>query len=123
MPAIRDSFPGVEAVRINLTFDDPEKVGKPQPKQLTFGPEQKAFFDIACPFRECVRGGFDLGPAVRDVVRAQATSAHGERVCQGWENPERFGERRCWLRARYKIQIEYGNTTFAPTFAFAPTAG
>src|SRR5262249_24104390 len=63
-PAIRDAFPGVEAVRINLTFDDPEKVGNPQPKQLKFGPEQRALFHIACPFRECVRGGFDLGPVV-----------------------------------------------------------
>jgi len=122
-PAIRNVFPGVEAVRINLTFDDLEKIGNPQPKQLTFGPEQKAFFHIACPFRECVRGGFDLGPEVLDVVRAQATLARGEQVCQGWENPERFGEHRCWLRARYEIQIKYGNTTFAPTLAFVPIAG
>ena len=122
-PAIRDAFPGVETVRINVTFDDSEKVGNPQPKQLTLGPEQKAFFDFACPFRECVRGGFDLSPAVRDVVRSQATSARGERVCQGWENPERFGKRRCWLRAQYEIRIKYGNATFAPTLAFVPIAG
>jgi hypothetical protein len=87
---------------------------------LTYGLELKALFHIACPFRECVTGGFYLDPAVRDVVRAQATSASGERVCQGWENLERVGKHRCWLKARYEIQIKYGNTTFAPsTIAFA----
>jgi len=120
-PAIRDAFPGVETVRISLTFEDPDKRGDPQAKQLKFGPGQKAFFHIPCPFRECVRGGFDLDAAVRDTVRAQATSARGEQDCQGWQDPERIGKRRCWLKARYEIQIEYGSMTLAPsTVVFAP---
>lgn len=122
-PAIRDVFPGVEAVRIDLAFENPDRLGNPNPMRLKFGPDQKAFFLIDCLFWECVRGGFDLGSAVRDAVRAQATSARGERVCQGWKNVEQVGEHRCWLRARYEIQIKYGNTTFAPTFAFAPITG
>jgi len=120
-PAIRDVFPGVEAVRINLTFKDPDGLADPKPMRLKFGPEQKAFFHLDCLFWECVRGGFDLGPAVRDAVRAQARSARGEQDCQGWQDPERIGKHRCWLKARYEIQIEYGSTTLAPsTLQFAP---
>jgi hypothetical protein len=120
-PAIRDVFPCVKVVRIDLTFKHPDGFGDPKPMRLMFGPEQKAFFRIDCLFWECVRGGFDLGSAVRDAVRAQATSARGEQTCQGWQDPERIGKHRCWLVARYEIQIKYGSTTLAPsTFAFAP---
>jgi hypothetical protein len=121
-PAIRGAFPGVKAVRINLTFEDPDKLGDPQPKQFKFGPDQKAFFYIPCAFRECVRGGFDLDAAVRDAVRTQTASVRGEQDCQGWQDPERVDQHRCWLKARYEIEIEYGGTTTvtASTLAFAP---
>jgi len=121
-PAIRDVFPGVEAVRINLTFKAPEGLGDPQPKRLRFGPEQKAFFHIPCPFRECVTGGFNLDAAVRDAVRAPTASVRGEQDCQGWQDPERIGKNRCRLKARYDIEVEYGGSTTStvPTLAFAP---
>ena len=121
-PTIRDAFPGVEAVRINLTFEDRDKLGNPLSKQLKFGPAQKAFFHIPCPFRECVRGGFDLDAAVRGAVRARAVSVFAEQNCQGWQNPESVSKHRCLLKARYEIGIEYGGTTTvtASTLAFAP---
>jgi hypothetical protein len=121
-PSINDLFPGVKAVRINLTFEDPDKRGDPQPKQLTFGPAHKAYFHIPCPFWECVGGGIDLDTAVRDAVRTRTASVRGEQSCQGWQDPERIGKHRCWLKTRYEIRIEYGNATLAPTFAFAPIA-
>jgi hypothetical protein len=121
-PSISELLPSVKAVRINLTFEDPNRPGKQTPKQLTFRPEQKAFFHIPCLFRKCVGGGFDLAPVVRGAMRAHAVSVFGEQKCQGWQQSERIGMHRCWLKARYDIQIEYGGATTVTAWTLALAA-
>jgi hypothetical protein len=107
-PTIRERFPAVKAIRIDVTFEDPDhfEAVPARPWALRFTPDHKAFFDEKCPFRECVEGGFDFSSAIREAIDTAQATATGILRCQGWQDRERIGAHRCLLAAHYTIQIE-----------------
>ncbi len=105
---IAAEYPGVRSIRIAVRFKDADGQCDPEPQTRTYSPGMKAFFEIRCPFRECVLGGFDFGGAVAVAVRQRQSKASGEAACSGWQDRERINKHACMLKASYEIDITYG---------------
>ena len=72
-PALRQVFPEVGHLRIELSFDD-VIAHRPSPQQHTLFPAAAAFFRFVCPCTDC-DGDFDLKPAVTALLK-NATCAN-----------------------------------------------
>jgi hypothetical protein len=106
-PLIKDRFPILASLSMHMTFEEPDWGGNPSPKQETFGPKSKAFFEIECPYYECISGGFNLSSAVIKLVNTRGTESSGTIICQGWQDRERINKHRCLLKMKYKITATY----------------
>jgi hypothetical protein len=108
--ALRDTFPHVGTVRIELNFDD-RSGNAPSPQQHTLYPSARAFFRFACPCAEC-DGDFDLAPAVTALLndtsrsrRAADRSARGQLQCEGIRARDRATSRPCPVVLDYRLTI------------------
>jgi hypothetical protein len=105
---LRERFPDVEQVVLEVTFTDSRRMGTYSPQMHSFYPGAKAFFEIACPRTLCVDGGFDLDA----IVEAMLSRTHGTEIgtleCDGWLDPLHTSSARCLLRMRYRLQGCYG---------------
>ena len=106
-PLIKEKFPVLSSLSIDMTFEEPDWGNNPSSRSQGFGPESKAFFDIACPYVECVSDGFRLSGAVSSLVDSGATESSGTISCQGWQDRERINKHRCLLKMNYKITAIY----------------
>lgn len=106
-PLIKDRFPKIVSISIDMTFQEPDWGENPNPTKQTYGPDSKAFFNIECPHYECVSGGFDLTVAVSKLMESGATESSGTIICQGWQDRERINKHRCLLKMGFKITATY----------------
>ncbi len=106
-PTIQDEFPEVTHIRIDLKFEDFDERKGPEPSQLNYSPQSRAFFELRCPYRECVMGGFDFSAPVRQAVRDRLPNRKGTEECQGWQDRERIRKHGCYLKAHYEVHIQY----------------
>jgi hypothetical protein len=104
---IKDKFPMLASLSIDMAFEEPDWGGNPSPRQESFGPESKAFFEVECPYIECISGGFNLSNAVSKLVNNRLNETSGTIICQGWQDQERVGQHRCLLKMKYKITATY----------------
>lgn len=85
-PALSQCFPGVQQLRIELVFSDPETNAPPPSPQLhTLFIAAPAFFRFSCPCADC-DGEFDLTDAVTALVAGLERRKHrasGNMSCQG----------------------------------------
>ena len=84
---LRNLFPEIEELRIELVFRDPAARAPPSPQLHTLYSAATAFFRFACPCADC-DGDFDLTDAVTTLVansagRKRASSISGQLSCQG----------------------------------------
>src|SRR5271155_61957 len=84
---LRDTFPSVGQLHIELIFGDHGLRTPPSPQLHTLYPAAAAFFRFMCPCAEC-DGEFDLTEAVTElvngsVVRKRAASSSGKLSCGG----------------------------------------
>lgn len=103
--SVRERFPKVEQVVLEMVFTDPRKLVKHSPQMHSFSPSAKAFFAIACPRTLCLGGGFDLDSIVVAMLDGGATASIGTLECQGWLAPARGENARCLLQMHYRIQL------------------
>jgi len=106
-PHIKDRYPQLASLTLDMSFKEPGWGGDPPPQQRAYGPDNKAFFEMECPHRECVAGGFDLSAAVSEVVTNGETRAAGKLVCQGWQDREHINKDQCHLQMNYRITATY----------------
>ena len=106
-PMIKDEFSEVAHIRISLTFKDFDERKGPVPRELNYSPESRAFFELKCPYWECVMGGFNFSAPVREAVRARLACPKGTERCPGWQDRERINKHGCYLKAHYEIHIQY----------------
>ncbi len=106
--SLREAFPHVTAIRIELRFDDRSE-NVPSPQLHTLYPAARAFFRFACPCAEC-DGDFDLAPAVHALLDgAERTaaggglSARGRMLCQGIRARDRASCRPCPVELNYRL--------------------
>jgi hypothetical protein len=101
-----ESYPEIASVKIELTFKDPDWHGDPAPRTLNFGPHQKSYFHMQCPYRECVRGGFDFSQGVKEAINNPSNEAIGRVLCDGWQDQERINKHHCMLAVSYRVTVE-----------------
>jgi len=114
-PSLKDQFPAVQQLLLELTFVDPNASSQHSPQTHIFGPTAKAYFEVACPFSSCTGGGFDLSAVVADLLSHGARSADGKLVCRGWQDRGRPGEHRCLLELRYQVSASFATVADAST--------
>lgn len=107
---LKEDYPQLAKLTVDMSFKrysgDPD-VRNLNPQQEIYSPESKAFFELKCPFRECVDGGFNLFAAVSKMVANGETEASSTITCQGWQDENRIGKHRCWLEMNYNITASY----------------
>jgi hypothetical protein len=108
---LANRLPGVQSIQIKFRFTDFDGGEDPAPKSITFCRHSKAFFEVECPFWECVMGGFDLTGSVFECIRRRQTHLTGESTCGGWQDRERINNHRCLLKAHYDITVEYAQSS------------
>ncbi len=104
---VGEEFSRTHKIQIELVFEDYDNQCHPKPGQMEYSIKSKSFFELKCPFHECVMGGFDLSAAVRQAISARLTHATGSTKCSGWQDRDRIGKHGCSLKANYEIRIQY----------------
>lgn len=88
--SIRETFPRVSEVRINLRFHEDGPVAPPDSeKMITKKPQHKAVFFEQCRMRECVGGGHDLDAVIKEMINNEEPRRVGEMSCVGWQDADR----------------------------------
>ena len=67
---VSEEFPNVKQVHIHVKFQAPDWGSSPEPAEWSYSPRSKAFFEMECPHRECVTGGFDFSSTIRTSVKS-----------------------------------------------------
>jgi hypothetical protein len=104
---VRERFPHVEQLVMELAFTDARAIGWYSPQLHGFSGAAKAFFAVACPRTLCLDGGFDLDSLVRNLLDAHGTSSRGTVECHGWTDPARHEQGRCLLQVHYQLRVIY----------------
>jgi len=110
-PLVRDEFPRLQHVTMDLKFTDPAGIGRHSRQTNTLAAGAHAYFLVSCPFSTCFDGGFDLRGPIANLVSHQGEMVTGRLVCQGVHDRGRTGERRCMLELQYTITACYANAT------------
>jgi hypothetical protein len=83
---LRELFPKIEQVRLELVFSDPAARSPPSPQRHTLYPAAPAFFRFSCPCADC-DGDFDLTDVVTKIAnstgRKRTSSIEGQLSCHG----------------------------------------
>jgi hypothetical protein len=101
---LRQSFPQIEQLRIELTFNDARgRAHSPQVHILY--PAARAFFRFACTCNDC-DGDYDLGNAVAALFKNTARGtrvARGSLVCDGTRRDLPRDGSTCSIRIDYQL--------------------
>jgi hypothetical protein len=107
-PPLRQVFPEVGHLRIELSFDD-VIAHRPSPQQHTLFPAAAAFFRFVCPCTDC-DGDFDLKPAVTALLKnatwrkQDGITSAGKLSCDGVRIRDRGTEHKaCSIQLNFKL--------------------
>ncbi|MGA2398132.1 MAG: hypothetical protein ABSG30_08760 [Steroidobacteraceae bacterium] len=104
---LREVFPNVDQLRIELVFNDASAF-IPSPQFHTLYPAASAFFRFACPCADC-DGDFDLTGAVAALLenatgrRRIDASSSGRMECQGVRLRDMAGQKGCPMQLSYRL--------------------
>lgn len=98
-PSVAATFPGVDTLRLELTFAGVAPTPASQGVVLHAG--APAFFEFACPCNDC-DGSLDLGAAVSSAVRTRVRRSTGTVACSG-SRMVAGAASPCALRASYVV--------------------
>jgi hypothetical protein len=102
---LRSAFPGVEQIRVQLTFRDTATLS-PGAQSHLLHPAARAFFEFLCPHADC-DGTFDLTAAAYSVMTDAASHAEGTLDCKGTRPRRGLMKGPCGVTARYTIAAQY----------------
>jgi hypothetical protein len=105
--ALRERFPSVEQIVLELTFTDSQALGTYSPQRHSFLPPANAFFGIPCPRTLCLDGGFELDAVVVDMLKRGADKVEGTVECPGHINVVGADRAPCALRVDYRFEVTY----------------
>jgi hypothetical protein len=105
---LREVFPNVDQLRIELVFNDASAF-IPSPQLHTLYPAASAFFRFACPCADC-DGDFDLTGAVASLLlessvgrRRIDASSSGRMDCQGVRLRDMAGQKVCPMQLSFRL--------------------
>jgi hypothetical protein len=105
--ALRDAFPHIDRLRIELVFNDASACN-PSPQLHTLYPAAAAQFRFSCPCGDC-DGEFDLaGPVAALVESTQPTiaSSSGQLCCQGVRLRNLVHQRNCVTQLSFRLMVD-----------------
>jgi len=98
---LRSAHPGVELVRVDLTFRDASP-RTPAAQSYVVHPPARAFFEYPCPFADC-DGKFDLGAVATEALSSPKLRAEGVLECTGLRSRDGLQKQCCGLRVHYTV--------------------
>jgi hypothetical protein len=102
---LRTAFPGVERVRVDLTFRDTAAL-PPGAQSHAVYPAARAFFEFLCPHADC-DGTFDLTDAARSAMTDASAHADGTLDCRGTRPQPGMTKGPCGVSVQYQIAAKY----------------
>lgn len=104
-PALRQAFPAVQQLRLDLHFHSPDSAS-PAAQGHTLHAAARAFFEFPCPYADC-DGQFDLDSAVKAALADPTHRAAGALECSG-NRAVRVGESEaCRLHLDYTVSARF----------------
>ena len=107
---LSELYADVQELRAELHFTPHDPPSTPLNSSEAWNPDDRAFFEIQCPDRECICGGFDLSGAIGQAVKDHRTSVQGRLGCDGWQDTERYRKHRCMMSLDYRLLLTYRST-------------
>jgi hypothetical protein len=107
---LRDAFPHIERLCIELVFDDASACN-PSPQLHTLYPTAAALFRFSCPCGDC-DGEFDLAGPVAALVesslscRPAVASSTGQLCCQGVRLRNLVDQRNCVTQLSFRLLVD-----------------
>lgn len=102
---LRDTFPRVASIRIELVFREADTVA-PAAQSHTLHPPARAFFEFPCPHADC-DGRLNLSVTVERLVLQSARDFGITLVCPGVRSKGAATKSPCGLEARCSLAAEY----------------
>jgi hypothetical protein len=102
-PALRALFPGVERLRLELSFEG-AAMNTPVPQTHVLHPPARAYFAIPCPYADC-DGRFDLTTAVHLAVEQPSGRTEGVMECAGLRAYDLASKRPCRLQLHFTVSV------------------
>jgi hypothetical protein len=103
VPTLREQFPAIEEVAIELRFTDPDRKMYLSPYKRIFASSMQAFFDFQCPIRECTGGGFNPTAEITKAMSKSSAPHTGTLSCKGKRDRGEAGNR-CELELLYRVE-------------------
>lgn len=105
------TFPDVKSIRISYEAVSESWDGTRTNGSLTISPEQLLDSLIRCPNGTCTSIGFDLNSDIMSLIERRQAYASGFKMCEGWEDAERYGVYKCGSIIKYELFIGYRKNT------------
>ena len=102
-----EKYPNVEQITVNMNFKDQDGFKAPEERTITFLSDSRAHFDLDCPYRECIGGGFNLTDIISRMISVGQSELADKLNCQGWQDLERLNKYHCLLELQFKITVQY----------------
>jgi hypothetical protein len=109
---LRDAFPSVGVIHINLGFS--EQYPPPSPQMHSLYPAARAFFRFVCPCADC-DGEFDLATVVSELVTAgapakrTARSITGRTLCGGVHWRDSDHSEACRIELSFRVVVSFAD--------------
>ena len=80
---VSERFPRVRELVFELRFTAAESKPLLSPYKQIYTGDMQAFFELQCPSRECLGGGFDLSTAAANAAGSHEGISRGRIQCRG----------------------------------------
>jgi hypothetical protein len=104
-PVLRDSFPNVTELRIELKFDHESELA-PSSQVRILHPPARLALRYACPFPGCT-GSFDLEGPVTDLLKDSAMTFASDVRCAGVRPRKGNADKACTGHMKFRVTARY----------------
>ncbi len=106
---IGNIYPSVEKIKIKLEFNYTGANTIIRSIEMPYYQNDKDFFQIDCINEDCVNSDLDLSYEIKSMIDDQKTILEGHKLCNGFQDWERFKARnyKCLAKMNFIIEIKY----------------
>ncbi|MCE5195485.1 MAG: hypothetical protein LLF28_08585 [Nitrospiraceae bacterium] len=100
---VSEKFPKVSGMVIHMIYYQRVSELVLMNRTINIFPNDYAYFNMDCMTKECLNGGFDLGPVIKQMVKDRKKTIKGKLVCNGENGTLSSGH----SSVSYEINIKY----------------
>jgi hypothetical protein len=104
---ISKRYPKVSGIVLHMQYYQKASDKVYMVRTVNFTPSSYAYFKMDCLTKDCLNGGFELTPVIKDLIKKQKKSGKGSLVCKGKNESRVKGH----VSISYEISIEYSRRT------------